>query len=85
VKLVLLVGDACDLCPLDANTSTCKKFDPNDSDADGVANASDNCPTVPNANQADADGDQKGDVCDACPSVKNVGADACPATVYEIN
>ena len=30
-----LLGDACDPCPLDANTTTCRVFDPNDSDGDG--------------------------------------------------
>ena len=39
-------------------------FDPNDRDADGVANASDNCPDTPNAAQEDIDGDDLGDVCD---------------------
>lgn len=36
-----------------------------DDDGDGVANTSDNCPAVANANQANADGDAQGDVCDA--------------------
>src|SRR5262249_13933733 len=31
-------GDSCDPCPLDANTTTCKTFDPNDSDSDGIPN-----------------------------------------------
>lgn len=35
-----------------------------DSDGDGVLNGSDNCDTVPNANQANCDGDAYGDVCD---------------------
>ncbi len=45
-----------------------------DSDADGVADAMDNCPSVfnpirpmDNGKQADMDGDGKGDVCDTCP------------------
>jgi hypothetical protein len=33
---------------------------PPDADRDGVADASDNCPTVPNAGQADVDGDGQG-------------------------
>jgi uncharacterized repeat protein (TIGR01451 family) len=34
-----------------------------DYDGDGVPNATDNCPTVPNPNQADSDGDGIGDAC----------------------
>lgn len=37
----------------------------NDLDSDGVANASDNCVCVANANQANCDGDASGDVCDS--------------------
>lgn len=35
-----------------------------DSDGDGVFDANDNCPNMPNADQADIDGDGVGDVCD---------------------
>lgn len=45
-----------------------------DTDGDGIANATDNCPTVfnpirpmDNGTQGDADGDGLGDVCDPCP------------------
>jgi hypothetical protein len=38
-----------------------------DTDADGVVNTSDNCPTVANANQRNHDSDAKGDACDKCP------------------
>lgn len=45
-----------------------------DDDFDGIANGSDNCPTVfnpvrpmDNGVQADTDGDSTGDVCDVCP------------------
>jgi large repetitive protein len=77
-------GDACDVCPLDPNTTTCRMFDPNDVDGDGVANTMDTCPQVANASQADADGDGKGDSCDSCPMVSNPGASACPTTIYAI-
>lgn len=38
---------------------------PVDTDGDGINDASDNCPTVANANQSDEDGDGIGDACDA--------------------
>jgi hypothetical protein len=37
---------------------------PTDSDGDGIADASDNCPAVANPDQADADGDAVGNACD---------------------
>jgi hypothetical protein len=42
-----------------------------DSDGDGVADTADNCPNVPNPDQADADGDGIGDACDNCPTDSN--------------
>jgi hypothetical protein len=42
-----------------------------DADGDGVPDAEDNCPTVPNPAQADADADSVGDACDNCPAVYN--------------
>lgn len=44
-----------------------------DTDGDGVIDAFDNCPLVPNPDQADSDGDGVGDVCDICPTVYNPG------------
>jgi hypothetical protein len=53
----------------------------NDTDGDGLANGSDNCPTVANGpgqasvpdvgNQANADGDDRGDACDNCQTIAN--------------
>jgi large repetitive protein len=80
-------GDACDVCPTDANTTVCTVFNPNDNDLDGINNAVDNCPNDANADQADADIDGKGNVCDACPYISNPGNQACPslaATIYQI-
>jgi len=42
-----------------------------DTDNDGVPDASDNCPSTPNPDQADSDGDGVGDVCDNCPAAFN--------------
>ena len=39
-----------------------------DSDNDGVTLICDNCPDVPNPDQADVDGDSFGDLCDTCPN-----------------
>ena len=58
---------------MDASTDTSSA---NDVDGDGVANASDNCPMLANANQANEDGDPFGDVCDNCPPFPSMGADA---------
>ncbi len=42
-----------------------------DADGDGVRDDSDNCPGVPNPDQADRDGDHQGDACDQVPEVAN--------------
>ena len=43
-----------------------------DSDSDGISDAIDNCPNIPNVNQADTDHDGMGDACDNCPNNCNV-------------
>jgi hypothetical protein len=48
-------------------------IDMEDSDADGIAEASDNCPDDYNPSQADADADGEGDACDACTDVDGDG------------
>ena len=40
-----------------------------DSDGDGVPDATDNCPMLANADQHDHDGDGRGDACDLCPHI----------------
>lgn len=77
-------GDACDICPLDANTNTCTTANPDDRDNDGEPNSTDNCPDVANPDQADGDTDGKGDACDACPAAANPGTAGCPTTIYLI-
>jgi len=76
-----LVGDSCDVCPLDeyddidedgycANEDNCPEVSnplQEDPDADGMGTACDNCPDDFNPNQIDADGDDIGDSCDVCP------------------
>lgn len=39
-----------------------------DSDGDGIADSTDNCPAVVNVDQLDTDGDEWGNTCDALPS-----------------
>ena len=77
-------GDSCDICPVNEG-EMCEMFDPNDRDSDGVPNGMDNCPNIPNMDQANMDGDDKGDLCDPCPDRENNGTAGCPSTVYEVN
>ena len=46
-----------------------------DVDEDGLCGIDDNCPEVPNPDQADEDEDGVGDACDNCPKVINRGQD----------
>jgi hypothetical protein len=63
-------GDGCDDC------SVAGFFEPlndgPDADLDGICDAGDNCPAVPNPDQSDLDGDGVGDLCDLCPDT-NLG------------
>jgi hypothetical protein len=40
-------------------------------DQDDICQGDDNCPDIPNPDQADRDGDNVGDVCDNCPNLAN--------------
>lgn len=61
------IGDACD-GTLAASENTTNKPEEAiplpDQDHDGIPDAADNCPAVPNRDQADFDGDHIGDACD---------------------
>lgn len=46
-----------------------------DTDGDGVPDACDNCPLVPNPAQEDRDFDHVGDACDSCPTIPNANQD----------
>jgi cysteine-rich repeat protein len=83
-------GDGCThVCSIElgyacaGSPSRCTALPP-DADGDGVPDATDDCPEVPNADQQDADGDGKGDACDACPAFANPGAAGCPFSIYQL-
>jgi len=48
----------------DEQTACLNACNTTDSDGDGLLDPNDNCPAVPNPNQANCDGDSKGDACD---------------------
>jgi thermitase len=52
--------------------------DPNDRDADGIPNATDDCPDLANPEQVDSDGDGVGDACDATPYPPAAAPPAAP-------
>ncbi|TNF25668.1 MAG: hypothetical protein EP329_22695 [Deltaproteobacteria bacterium] len=78
------LGDVCDPCPFDANTTSCSSVDPDDVDGDGFLNPNDNCPSIPNTDQADGDQDGIGDLCDKCPEDSNPGGAPCPVSIYDV-
>jgi cysteine-rich repeat protein len=77
-------GDACDACPLSAAPAPCGQFTLDDADADSKPNATDNCATAWNPDQADADSDGKGNACDACPDQANPGGNPCEVSIYAV-
>jgi predicted Zn-dependent protease len=57
-----------------------------DIDGDGVPDSTDNCPTIPNANQDDSDSDSIGNACDSCPSDSNKEAPGnCGCNMPEVS
>ncbi len=59
----------------------------NDRDGDGILDAEDNCPTIPNPDQTDNDSDGVGDACDSCPDsirTQTVIVDSCDSGVLNM-
>jgi len=54
---------------------------PTDTDADGIPDAQDNCPNVPNPDQLDSDGNGAGDACESIPAIPEFPSLALPATM----
>ena len=86
----------CDNCPdlkTTVNPATGRP-DQTDSDADGLGDACDNCPFVPNASQPDLDADGVGDDCDLCLEIFDPNqddsdidglGDACDNCPFQVN
>lgn len=56
----------------DTSSSAIFSVDPDEnSDSDTIFDCYDNCPSIPNEDQADIDLDDVGDLCDNCPDVAN--------------
>jgi hypothetical protein len=72
-----VVGNRLDVTFLDENGNVLDTFAMvkgtgcSDVDDDGVCDVDDNCPLLPNADQADVDSDGPGDLCDNCPLTAN--------------
>jgi len=63
-------GEECDdgnILNFDGCTPSCQT----DSDLDGIADVTDNCPSTPHPGQQDGDADGVGDACDNCPTTVN--------------
>ncbi|MCW5890473.1 MAG: alpha/beta hydrolase fold domain-containing protein [bacterium] len=63
--------DACDVAETCTGSAAACPADTGlpDGDGDGICDAEDVCPTVPDPDQADGDGDGLGDACDACTNL----------------
>jgi imidazolonepropionase-like amidohydrolase len=76
-------------CPVGEAEGVCEPpaplpaWDATDADSDGVPDALDDCPRVPDPDQVDVDQDERGDACDPCP-VFNAGLTPCPRRIAEL-